>query len=69
MRDLYIAAEAAVLRGQSYQIAGRALTMADLSEIRDGRREWEARAQDEAAVTAGRRGGLRYRTADFTGCG
>lgn len=69
MRDAYIAAELAVLSGQSFTLAGRQLTRADLSEIRAGRREWEQKARDEATAAAGRRGPLRYSTADFTGCG
>jgi hypothetical protein len=67
MRDLYIAAETAVLSGQSFEFNGRRLTRADLAEIRDGRREWEQRCQDEAAAAAGRRGPLRYSVADFSG--
>lgn len=34
--DNYIAAETAVLKRQSYAIAGRQMTLADLSEIRKG---------------------------------
>ena len=42
MIDAYRAAELAILRGaQSYNVAGQALTRADLSKIREGRREWE----------------------------
>lgn len=69
MQALYIAAEAAVLKGQSFEIAGKKMTLADLDKIRAGRREWDARVRDEAAAAAGRKGGLRYRTADFTSCG
>lgn len=69
MRDAYIAAELAVLNGQSFQIAGRVLTRANLAEIRAGRAEWERKARDEATAAAGRRGPLRYSTADFTGRG
>jgi hypothetical protein len=67
MRDAYIAAEMAVLKGQSVEMAGRRLTRADLVEIRDGRKEWELRVRDEAAAALGRRGPLRYAVADFTG--
>lgn len=42
MRDLYVAAERAVLLGQSYTIGGQSLTRANLAEIRKGRAEWEA---------------------------
>lgn len=41
MRDLYYAAEKAVLLNQSYSIAGQTLTRANLMEIRKGRQEWE----------------------------
>ena len=34
--DAYLAAELKVLAGQSYEIAGRKLTRADLAEIRAG---------------------------------
>lgn len=69
MRDAYIAAEAAVLLGQTVELAGRRLTLANLAEIRAGRVEWERRANDEAAAAAGRRGPLRYSVADFSGRG
>lgn len=67
MRDAYIAAELAVLSGKSFEFAGRRLAREDLAEIRAGRLEWERRAADEASALAGRRGSLRYSTADFTG--
>lgn len=67
MRDLYIAAETAVLSGQSFEVAGRRLTRADLAEIREGRKEWERRASDEAAVAAGQPRGVQYAAADFSG--
>lgn len=50
MRDLYIAAEAAVLKGQSYRLGERMLTLADLEQIRAGRREWEGRVAAENAA-------------------
>jgi hypothetical protein len=65
MRDAYIAAETAILAGQSIEFQGRKLTRADLVEIRAGRQEWEQRARDEAAAAAGRSGPLRFTTADF----
>lgn len=55
MRDLYVAAETAVLKGQSYRMGERMLTLADLEQIRAGRREWEGRVALEAA--AGSAGG------------
>lgn len=41
MVDLYIDAEAKVLKGQSVEMGGRKLTRADLVQIREGRKEWE----------------------------
>jgi hypothetical protein len=58
MRDAYIAAELAVLNGQSFRFGERILTRADLVEIRAGRREWEARASAESAVAAGGNPGI-----------
>lgn len=49
MLALYLAAEQAVLDGQSYSMNGRSLSMADLGEIRRGRAEWEARVGAEKA--------------------
>jgi len=40
MLTAYIEAEKAVLGGQSYSIGNRALSRADLEEIRKGRDEW-----------------------------
>jgi hypothetical protein len=67
MRDLYIAAEKAVLLGQRVRFGERDLTRADLVEIRNGRREWEARVVAE--TNASRSGGAdtRYSLADFGG--
>lgn len=39
----YLAAETAVLSGQSYTIAGRSLTRADLQFIQEGIQTWNAR--------------------------
>ncbi len=64
MLDLYIAAEKAVLSGKSYTIAGRALTRENLSEIREGRQEWERRVANEQARTSG--GSSTYSVADWT---
>ena len=62
MLDFYIAAEVAVLKGQSVRHGERQLTRADLAEIRQGRREWQGIVNAEA-----RRGSARYATADFGG--
>jgi hypothetical protein len=50
--DLYLAAEAAVLGGQEYEIAGRRLKRADLAEIRAGIEAWNQRVQ---SLSGGRR--------------
>ncbi|MGH8038936.1 MAG: primosomal replication protein PriB/PriC domain protein [Pseudomonas sp.] len=63
MLDLYIQAESAVLLGQSVRFGERQLTRADLAEIRNGRKEWQA-AVDRAAN--GRRR-ARWANADFGG--
>jgi hypothetical protein len=66
MRDAYIAAEKAILAGQSFAWGDRTLTRANLAEVRDGRAEWEAKANAEARAAAG---GGSFRYADFSGCG
>lgn len=54
--DLYLEAEAAVLRNQAYSMPdGRTLTRANLREIRDGVDIWDARVKRLAA------GGARSR--------
>ena len=40
----YLAAEAKVLKNQSYSIGGRSLTRADLEEIREGITYWNGMA-------------------------
>lgn len=57
---LYIAAEAAVLAKQSYTIAGRSLTLANLREIQQGIEIWNGRAVSlGSAVALGGRGRSR----------
>lgn len=51
---LYLAAETAVLSGQSYEIAGRKLTRANLAEIQQGIDAWNRRASDLGNQAAGR---------------
>ncbi len=58
MRDAYVAAELAVLQGQSFRFGERMLTRADLVEIRAGRREWEGRVAAETAAAAGGSSGV-----------
>lgn len=60
----YLAAESAILRGQSYRMGDRQLTRADLAQVIAGRKEWERKAAAEA-----RGGGIGVMLADFTGCG
>lgn len=64
MLDLYVAAEKAVLRNQSYTINGRSLTRADLPEIRAGRQEWERKVAAEQASSKG--GSAAFSVADFS---
>lgn len=54
--DAYMAAERAVLAGQSYEIAGRRMTRADLKAIQDGIRTW-----NERVITLSARGARRSR--------
>lgn len=56
--DRYLAAEAAVLLGQSYEINGRKLTRADLKAIQDGVEIWNSRVTQESQRAA-RRGRSR----------
>lgn len=49
----YLAAEEAVLTGQSYTIAGRSLTRADLVDIQKGIEIWNSRAVTLSASAAG----------------
>lgn len=54
--DKYLAAEAAVLAGQAYEIAGRMLRRADLVDIQNGITIWSDRvAQLQAKANGGRR--------------
>ena len=43
--DLYLAAEAAVLSGQKYEIDGRMMQRANLSEVQIGINLWNQRVQ------------------------
>lgn len=52
--DAYLAAEIAALKGQSYEIAGRKLTRANLKEIRDGIEYWSLRLRDLSSRASGR---------------
>lgn len=52
--DSYLAAETAVLSGQSYEIAGRKLSRADLASIQTGISTWNARVITLINQAAGR---------------
>jgi len=52
--DAYLAAEVAVLSGQSYEIAGRKLSRANLAEIQLGITTWNDRVQSLDATASGR---------------
>ena len=51
--DAYLAAETAVLLGQSYEIAGRSLKRADLNNIQAGITLWNERVKELSARSAG----------------
>lgn len=52
--EQYMAAEAAVLLNQSYEIAGRRLTRANLADIQQGINLWNQRVQTLTRSGAGR---------------
>lgn len=62
----YLAAETAILSGQSYRWGERQLTRADLAQVIDGRKEWERKCAIEA-----RGGNVGVQLANFSGsaCG
>jgi hypothetical protein len=51
---LYLAAEAAILQGQSTRMGDRMLTLADLSEVRAERKELERRVSGESSSQSAR---------------
>lgn len=63
--DLYIAAEAQILLGQSFRMGERQLQRADLAEVRKQITILQAAVDREAASAAGRGG--RFSQADFGG--
>ena len=65
MLAAYIAAETQVLQGQSVSFGGRLWTLADLAEIRRGRKDWERRVQAETRTDSGG-GSIRHQLADFS---
>jgi len=63
----YLAAETAVLEGKDVSFGDRRLSMANLPEIIDGRKEWERRVAEESARVnkTQRIGGLTMSVANF----
>lgn len=61
----YIAAEKAILEGQSVRLGDRQLTLADLQSVQSERIRLERRVSDESASLAGRPslGGLGFSVA------
>ena len=62
--ETYLAAEVAVLANQSYEIAGRKLTRADLQAIQFGVKTWDDRVKSLSSRANGRR---RNRTIIYRG--
>jgi hypothetical protein len=52
--NAYLVAETAVLTGQSYEIAGRKLTRADLDSIQKGITLWNSRVSTLSSQAQGR---------------
>lgn len=63
--DLYLAAEAKILSGQSVRFGDRQLARAELAEVRDEIARLQAAVAREKAAAAGRGG--RFSQADFGG--
>lgn len=53
MRDAYLAAELALLKGKEVSFGDRRLRREDLAEIRAGREQWERRVASEQSAAAG----------------
>lgn len=47
MVELYLAAEAKILKGQAVRMGERSLTMANLTEVVNERKQWERRLASE----------------------
>lgn len=63
MLAAYIAAETAVLGGQSYTINGHSFSRADLGKLQEGRQYWQGEVNKETAAATGSKS---YAVADFT---
>lgn len=59
--DAWMAASAAVTKGQSYAIAGRSVTRADAAEIRKNIEYWDRKCK-QLEASAGSSGGARVRS-------
>lgn len=63
MLAAYLRAECEILEAKSTTFNGRTLTMVDLSEIQNGRKDWERRVARLEQAAAGR--GSGYKLAQF----
>lgn len=63
MLALYVAAETAIMGGQSYTINGHTFTHANLADVQKGRREWQLAVNKENAGVTGK---TSFALADFT---
>ena len=52
--EAYLAAETAVLTGQSYELAGRRLNRANLAEIQQGIALWDGKVKQLSSRATGR---------------
>lgn len=62
----YLAAEEKILAGQIVIWGDQHLTLADLSAVRRGRKEWEQRVSDEQRKVMGDYSPARSARADFS---
>lgn len=53
MIEYYTNAEIAALEGRSFMFNGRQVTTHDLTQIREGRREWERKAAQQQQAAKG----------------
>jgi hypothetical protein len=67
MLQAYMDAEVKILKGQSVRMGERDLTLANLEEVRAGRREWEGKVTTETVAAQGQ--SSLYAVADFSGHG
>ncbi len=63
MLAAYIAAETAILGGQSYTINGHSFARADLQKVQEGRAFWQVQVDKENSTVSGNKS---YALADFT---